>query len=109
MDIETGLAIYGAKELLIKILGPTADYLGTGIQEFAQARISNLNKILEKAAKHLGDKINQTGSVPPRVFKEIIENGSLNNDELSAEYYGGILAYAGIFNSVAEICSTLSG
>lgn len=92
MDLGTGLAIFGAKDLFIKILGPTADYLGSGLKEFTQARINNLNKITEKAAKHLGNEINQPGSVPPRVFKEIIENGSLNSDELSAEYYGGILA-----------------
>lgn len=92
MDIGTGLALFGAKDIFVKILGPTADYLGGELREFAQARINNLNKITEKAAKYLGDQINQPGSVPPRVIKEIIENGTLNNEELSAEYYGGILA-----------------
>lgn len=28
MDIGTGLAIIGGKELIVKVAGPTADYIG---------------------------------------------------------------------------------
>lgn len=92
MDIGTGLAIFGGKDIFLKIAGPTADYLGDEILTFAKKRISNLNNIVHRAHKLLGEEIHKNGSVPPKVLKDIIDVGTMNSDPISVEYYGGLLA-----------------
>jgi hypothetical protein len=96
MDPGTGLTILGSAiggaKLVEKLLGPTADYVGVGLRNWTEKRIANASKIFEKAAEKLEDKIEQAGSVPPRVLKEILDEGSYCDDELTAEYFGGVLA-----------------
>ena len=49
MDVGTGLAILGAgglaKDLLMELLGPTADYLGGEMRGYAEKGLNNLNNI----------------------------------------------------------------
>lgn len=96
MDAGTGLTILGSAvggaKVVEKILGPTADYVGTGLRNWAEIRVKNVGRIFEKAAEKLGDKIDEPGSVSPRVLKEILDEGSFCDDELAAEYFGGVLA-----------------
>lgn len=86
------IAAYLGKDGLQKLLGPTADYLGKGLQQFAEKRIENIERIFKKAAEKLGDRIDSPGEVPPRVLKAVIDEGSFCDDELAAEYFGGVLA-----------------
>jgi hypothetical protein len=86
------LAAYLGKDGLEKLLGPTADYLGGELQEFTKKRINNVGKIFHRAKEKLGDKINEAGSVSPKVIKTIINEGSYSDDEIAIEYFGGILA-----------------
>lgn len=90
--LGTGLAVWGSKELLIKLLGPTADYLGGGLKDVVEKCNVNLGRIFKNATQKLGDKLEQPGQVNPRVLKGICEEGRFCEDELAAEYYGGILA-----------------
>ncbi len=96
MDAGTGLTVLGSAiggaKLAEKLLGPTADYVGVGLKNWAEKRVRNVGRIFEKAADKLGDKIEDPGSVPPRVLKEILDEGSYCDDELTAEYFGGVLA-----------------
>lgn len=96
MDAGTGLTILGSAigsaKLLEKILGPTADYLGRGIENWTQKRIQNVGRIFSKACFKLNNKIDDEGSIPPKVLKAILDDGSFCEDELSAEYFGGVLA-----------------
>ena len=92
MDLGTGLAILGSKDIVVKVLGPTADYIGKELESFTKNRIENLKKIFNNAHKKLGNKINTTGSVSPKVLKGIINEGSYADDFLSIEYFGGVLA-----------------
>jgi hypothetical protein len=74
-------------------LGPTADYLGDELQHWTARRVENVQRIFSKAEKRLGAAaIDEPGGVPPRVLKEILDEGSYWDDELGAEYFGGILA-----------------
>ncbi|MCX5822462.1 MAG: hypothetical protein NTY86_02865, partial [Deltaproteobacteria bacterium] len=75
-----------------KLLGPTAEYVGMGLRSWAEKRVQNAGRIFEKAAEKLGDKIDEPGSVPPRVLKVVLDEGSYCDDELTAEYFGGVLA-----------------
>jgi hypothetical protein len=96
MDPGTGLTILGtaigSAKLLEKILGPTAEYLGGGIRSWAERRVNNVAKIFTIAEEKLGDRIEESGSIPPRVLKEILDEGSFCDDPLMAEYFGGVLA-----------------
>ena len=69
MDVGTGLTVLGSAaggaRLIEKLLGPTADYLGTGIRDWAQRRIDNTAKVLTKAANLLGPQLDIPGAVPP--------------------------------------------
>jgi hypothetical protein len=86
------IAAYLSRDGLQKLLGPTAEYLGEGLQEFTKRRLENIGRIFNNAEKKLGDRINTKGEVPPRVLKEVINEGSFWDDELATEYFGGILA-----------------
>jgi hypothetical protein len=96
MDPATGLTVLGAavgsRELLGKMLGPTADYLGGGLRDWTEKAFKNLGRILGRARARLGASIDDSGAVPPRVLKEILAEGPFCEDELSAEYFGGVLA-----------------
>jgi hypothetical protein len=89
----TGLTVLGSAPIVLKILGPTADYVGDGLQQWTERRGQNIRRVFEHAEKRLGkDGLDKPGAVPPRVLKEILEAGSYCDDELGAAYFGGILA-----------------
>jgi hypothetical protein len=86
-----GGAIVSAK-VVEKLLGPTADYIGNGIHEFAKKRVETVQKVFKKGAQKLGDRIDTSGVVPPRILAGVLNEGSYRDDDLSCEYYGGVLA-----------------
>lgn len=86
------IAAYLGKDGLQKLLGPTADYLGGELQQFTQRRVETVGEIFQNADKKLGGKIELPGSVPARVLKEVINEGSYFEDQLAVEYIGGVLA-----------------
>jgi hypothetical protein len=96
MDPGTGLTVLGtalgSAKVVEKILGPTAEYLGLGMREWTEHRVENLGKVFENAKKKLGEKLDGPGAVPPKVLKGILEEGQFCDDELAAEYFGGVLA-----------------
>lgn len=92
MDLGTGVALFGSAKLVVKLLGPTADYIGEGVKDLAEKRVNNVKNIFSIAAKKLGDKIDTEGAVPPKVLKGILDEGSFCDDPLAAEYFGGLLA-----------------
>lgn len=74
MDIGTGLTILGTalggKDIIIKMLGPTAEYLGEGFKDYTQKRIVNVKNIFSNASKKLGHKLDdEQGAVPPKSFE----------------------------------------
>ena len=83
---------YVGKDVVSKILGPTADYLGKSLKEVTQKRWETIGKIFLNAEKKLGNKMDVPGQVPPKILKTIINDGSFSNDEISVEYFGGVLA-----------------
>jgi len=92
MDVGTGLALLGSVRIIEKMLGPTAEYFGEGLKAIAVRRVANIRRIFDFAIRKLGAQIDSSGSVPARVLGYVINEGSYCNDELTAEYFGGILA-----------------
>lgn len=96
IDTGTGLTILGTalggKDIIVKMLGPTSEYIGNQIKEWTEKKVKNTSKIFQNAEKKLGDKINEEGKVPPKVLKGILEDGAWCEEELQVEYFGGVLA-----------------
>jgi hypothetical protein len=96
MEPGTGLAILGSAlgsaKVVEKILGPTADYLGAGLRDWTERGIANVGRVFDNARRKLGDKIEQPGAVPPKVLKAILQDAPFAEDQLAAEYFGGVLA-----------------
>ncbi len=86
------IGAYLAKDVVAKLLGPTADYLGTGLKDFTQHRIENIGKVLSNASKKLDSQLEKPGQVPPRILKAVINEASYCEDPLVLEYFGGVLA-----------------
>jgi hypothetical protein len=82
----------GSAKLVEKILGPTADYIGSGLRDWTAHKIDNVGRIFAFASEKPGDRISEPGAVPPKVLKGILEDGAFCDDELEAEYFGGVLA-----------------
>ena len=96
VDPGTGLTVLGgalgSKDLVLRVLGPTAEYLGAGLADWTKRSVENTGRIFQKAVEKLGTRINEPGGVPPKVLKGILENAPFCDDELAAEYFGGVLA-----------------
>lgn len=96
MDVATGLTVLGtaigSAKVVEKILGPTTDYLGEGLKLWTQKRVENTSRIFKRAQVLLGDDLNLPGAVPPKVLHGILNQGSFCDDELAAQYFGGVLA-----------------
>jgi hypothetical protein len=96
MDPVTGLTILGgaagSAKIIGKLLGPAADYLGGEIKNYTEKGLNNLGRVFRHAESTLGEKIEEPGQVPPKVLKGILEEGYFAEDQLSAQYFGGVLA-----------------
>jgi hypothetical protein len=90
--VVAGGAYFGLKDLVPRILGPTADYLGAGMRSYSEKGAANLRRIFQNAGEKIGDRLNEPGQVAPKVLKDILEEGYVSEDELAAEYFGGVLA-----------------
>lgn len=90
--IGVGLTVIGSKDILLKILGPTADYLGQELKSVVDKCNINLDNIFINAANKLGSRLELKGEVGSRVLKHIYDEGRFCEEALTIEYYGGILA-----------------
>src|SRR5438046_2288692 len=54
----------------------------------------NVGRIFASAWRKLGARLEQPGGVNARVLRAVIAEGAFCDDELAAEYFGGILAAA---------------
>ncbi len=69
--ITTGLIVWGSKDMLSKLLGPTAEYIGEKTKGLVEKCDINLDNIFKKALRKLGSKIEEPGIVSPRILKHI--------------------------------------
>jgi hypothetical protein len=88
--MQTGALALAGLWGLKKVAGPTLDMLGSEISDFVQRRIENLKRIGEAGARKV--RGSGKGQVNARVLKDVVTDGSLVEDELAAEYFGGVLA-----------------
>lgn len=79
------------EKLIARLLGPAADEFGAALARLVAYRTRNFGRIAEKASRKAIDD-GRGGIIHPRVAYSILEDGSLCDDELMAEYLGGVLA-----------------
>ncbi len=90
--LSAGLVVIGSKDILNKILGPTAEYLGSEMKGLVQKCNLNLDNIFVRSQKKLGSRLDEKGHVSPRVLKHILDEGKFCDDPIVADYYAGVLA-----------------
>jgi hypothetical protein len=96
MELETGIAVVGgaiaSKDVLLKVLGPSAEYVGGELKNLVQRCNINLSDVfassLRKGAEHA------TGSVDGRTARSIFDDAAYCDDDLIKDYYGGLLCGA---------------
>lgn len=77
--------------LLQKVFGPPAEELGIALGRLVEYRCRNFGRIVEKASKRAKNN-KSVGAVNPRFAFLLLQEGSLCDDELMADYLGGLLA-----------------
>jgi hypothetical protein len=82
----------GAGKLLTRLLGPSVDVFGEALARSAAYRTRNFGRIVQRADRKSRGR--SDGTVGARVAFVMLEDGSLCDDELMAEYLGGVLAGA---------------
>jgi len=93
-EIITGVGVTAAlgAKLAYDVCGPTAKYLGGEFCSYTEKGMENLKRVFLHAHKKLSPTRQQTGQVPPRILKTALSESYFCEDELTAEYLGGILA-----------------
>jgi len=90
--IGAGLTAFASKEILTKLLGQTADYIGGEIKNLVEKCNVNIGDIFIKAYRKLGTRVEEPGTVNPRVLKSVFDEGRFCEDDLVKEYFAGVLA-----------------
>lgn len=77
--------------VLKRVLGPSIDEVAEVLRRVTEFRLRNIGRIADAADRR--SKENGTeGDVHPRVAHRLLEEGSYCDDEVMAEYLGGVLA-----------------
>lgn len=77
--------------LVARVFGPAADELGQALARFTAFRVGNVKRIAD-AADRKSLTNGRDGSINPRLVRSLLDEGSYCDDELMAEYFGGLLA-----------------
>ena len=87
-DIVVTAGVASAAYVAQQLFGKTLAEIGDDLNKMYK---SNRDKLLTKAAKKVSDP--NDGAKPNlRVARDVIWNGAVTDDEVCAEYFGGILA-----------------
>lgn len=81
-----------SKDIIVKIFGPTADYIGEGLKNLAERRVENLNAILRRAHRKIGDQIEDKKQISPRILRQIWNETTFYEDPVQQEYVAGIIS-----------------
>lgn len=96
MDVTTGLTIVGgaiaSKDMLDKVLGPTAEYVGGELKNLVQKCNINLSDVFTASLRK--GAAEAPGGVDARTVKSILDDAAYCDDSLIKDYYGGMLCAA---------------
>jgi hypothetical protein len=78
-----------------KLLGSSYKYIKDKFKgdKWESREDENIAYILDQAAKMIDEKkLDTSGDVPPRILKEVLFEGAFTEDDLTSNYFAGILA-----------------
>ncbi|MBA2435067.1 MAG: hypothetical protein H0W34_11525 [Pyrinomonadaceae bacterium] len=90
---EGVIATAGAK-LLFDVFGDTAKLIGKRLSLYAETGLDNLERVLKRAHHRESLTEKASGAVSARVIQHLLPEACFCEDEVQAEYLGGILASA---------------
>lgn len=90
---EGALAVTGGK-LLYDVFGDTAKLLGKRLATYADKGLINFENVLKRADRRARMRGKTVGAVPARVIQHLLPEACFCEDQVQAEYLGGILASA---------------
>lgn len=81
-------------DLVVKLFGPSCDYLGERLKAHISGETAKRNtaRVVEKAIRKIGSDLTKPGAVRPRIMKAVLEEAPYCDNEVMAEYLGGVLA-----------------
>lgn len=82
----------GIGDVVSRMFGPPGDEIGEYLRRKAHYRLNNAERIAEKANRRLIKQRRKGGKVSQRLSYVMLEDGTYSDDELMAEYLGGVLA-----------------
>src|SRR4051812_11328579 len=92
-EIVTTAVLAGmGTELGKKVLGRSMTLAGDVFRGLNDWQKENVERILTKGESKLGNVQNDDGAVHPKILNVLLNQGSWNDEELAAEYFGGVLA-----------------
>lgn len=101
IDVIGGLKVVAASAGVTKAAGPLVNNIFDPITKemgedlrnwYVEKRRRNIIRVAESAQRKLVDPNEKQGSLSLKVFQEILDGGSVAEDELASEYFGGVLA-----------------
>jgi len=81
----------GVSSAIVRVVGPSLDKIGEVLAGYTEFRLRNVARIVNIAERKGADCEAEAGAVSPRVAHRLLEEGSYCDDELMAEYFGGLL------------------
>lgn len=99
-----------AKPLLERLLGPSFDYAGKSLAGLLERYgNTNLSNIFRRTSERLAAAGVTPGHINPRVLRAVIEDGSYVADEVTTEYFAGLLAASARGNGQDDRAMTFLG
>lgn len=80
----------GATAVLYQLLSPSAKVFGERIGGLSEVACDNIESVLRKVANKISD--DSVGTIPLRVGKSILQEVPYSDNEITQEYFAGVLA-----------------
>lgn len=92
--IPENLPLTGAAGILAyKLLGPPAGTMGQYLSHAVDYSVENVTRVIEKATRKVDpEDLEEEALASPRAIKSVVDEASFSEDEVVAEYLGGVLA-----------------
>ena len=90
--VGVGMSVLGSRDLLNKLLGPTAEYLGNDLLSLVKRCKENVDSVFRLAIRKTGNRISEPAKANPRVLQQVIAAASFSEDPIVNEYLAGVLA-----------------
>lgn len=80
-----------ARSLLLRLFGPAADAVGERLRHYTEYQLRNVRRIVDRADAKSRSLV-EGAVVDPGAAHVLLADGSYCDDELKADYFGGLLA-----------------